>query len=236
MSSNSVQPHLRALTCAEVRDVDVRAVRDFGLPSIVLMENAGRNCAELLLQLGVSGPVVICAGKGNNGGDGFVMARHLRNHGVDVRLLLFASPAGLKGDAATNYHVLQASDWQGERFETVPDDSSIATHFASAQWIVDALLGTGSQGELREPFKAVVSRINQFDKKVFAVDLPTGLDADSGVPGSVCLRADHTATFVASKIGFANPLAKSVIGQLHVIDIGIPSVMLDPNFKSHTPY
>src|SRR5215472_571114 len=90
----------------EVRELDRRAIEEYGVPGVVLMENAGRGTAELLRSLGVRGPVVICCGKGNNGGDGFVMARHLDNAGVAVRLLLFADPDRLTGDAAVNYRIL----------------------------------------------------------------------------------------------------------------------------------
>src|SRR5205085_11103439 len=92
----------------EVRALDRRAIDLFGVPGVVLMENAGRGMAELLRALGIQGPVVVCCGKGNNGGDGFVIARHLDNAGVDVRVLLFADPAGLSGDAAVNYRILAA--------------------------------------------------------------------------------------------------------------------------------
>src|SRR5438093_237125 len=90
----------------EVRQVDRRAIEEFGMPGVVLMENAGRGVAELLLRLGIHGRVVLCCGKGNNGGDGFVVARHLDNHGVPVRLLLFSRPEELKGDAATHYRII----------------------------------------------------------------------------------------------------------------------------------
>ncbi|MFO1022493.1 MAG: NAD(P)H-hydrate epimerase [Planctomycetales bacterium] len=223
------------LTCAQAREIDVRAVRDYGIPSLLLMENAGRNAAELLLQLGIRGPVVICAGKGNNGGDGFVIARHLRNKGIDVRLFLFASPSELRGDAAVNYQILHAAGWTGTVLTHFPHAlTELSSQFATADWIVDALLGTGASGVLREPFAAVVSTMNESGKKILAVDLPTGLDADTGQPGPVCVRATHTATFVAPKIGFSNPAAQPFLGQLHVLDIGIPAVMLDPTFVPHS--
>src|SRR6516165_575957 len=94
------------LTREQARELDRRATEEFGVPSIVLMENAGRGMAELLLKLGVGGPVVLCCGKGNNGGDGFVITRHLDNAAVPVRVLLFARPEALTGDAAINYRVL----------------------------------------------------------------------------------------------------------------------------------
>ncbi|HET6323221.1 MAG TPA: NAD(P)H-hydrate epimerase [Planctomycetaceae bacterium] len=216
---------LRPLTRDEVREVDRRAIEDLGLPGIVLMENAGRGAAELLIQLGIDGPVTIVAGKGNNGGDGFVIARHLANHGIDVRVLLFADPHELAGDALTNYRVLCASglstrncaeggsaDWDGV--------------LRSGSWIVDSLLGTGTQGTVREPFATVIEQINAAGVAVFAVDLPSGLDCDTGQPLGPCVRAAHTATFVAPKHGFGAPGAAAYTGTVHVIDIGVPQSML----------
>src|SRR3954467_5232577 len=97
------------LTRAQARALDVRAIHEFGVPGIVLMENAGRGMAELIRSLGAKGPIVICCGKGNNGGDGFVIARHLDNAGLPVRVLLFTDPASLTGDAAINYHIVVRS-------------------------------------------------------------------------------------------------------------------------------
>src|SRR5882724_7757046 len=90
----------------QVRALDRRAIEEYGVPGVVLMENAGRGAAEVLMALGVRGPVLVCCGKGNNGGDGFVIARHLDNRGVPVRVFLFADPASLTGDAAVHYHIL----------------------------------------------------------------------------------------------------------------------------------
>src|SRR5882757_2412052 len=98
------------LTRAEVRELDRRAIEEFGVPGVVLMENAGRGAAEVLRSLGTPGPVVICCGKGNNGGDGFVIARHLDNTGVAVSVWLFARPEELTGDAAVNYHIIERSN------------------------------------------------------------------------------------------------------------------------------
>src|ERR671922_618219 len=97
------------LSRAEVRELDRRAIEEYGVPGVVLMENAGRGVAELLLSLGVHGPVAVCCGKGNNGGDGFVIARHLDNRNVPVRVLLFARPEELTGDAAVNYRIIARS-------------------------------------------------------------------------------------------------------------------------------
>ncbi len=230
----------RALTRAQVRDVDRRAMEDYGMTGLVLMENAGRNAAELLQLIGISGRVVVCCGKGNNGGDGFVIARHLEKAGVDVRVLLCVSPDSLTGDAAANFQILQRAQTP---IAFPPLDWN--TELEKAGWIVDALLGTGSQGAPREPFVSAVKAINASGAKVFAVDVPSGLDCDTGRPLSdqrladdaqlqaenvlrddVCIRADHTVTFVARKAGFDLPGASAWTGQVHVADIGVPRKLL----------
>jgi len=216
---------LRSLTRDEVRDIDRRAIQELGLPGIVLMENAGRGAAEFLIRLGIDGPVTIAAGKGNNGGDGFVIARHLANHGFDVRVLLFADPHELTGDALTNYRVLSAAG-MSPRHCAEAGPTEWGDELRSSSWIVDALLGTGTRGTVREPFAMVIDQINAARVGVFAVDLPSGLDCDTGLPLGPCVRAAHTATFVAPKRGFDSPGAALYTGQVHVIDIGVPRVLL----------
>jgi NAD(P)H-hydrate epimerase len=217
---------LRSLTRDEVRDVDRRAIEQLGLPGIVLMENAGRGAAELLISLGIDGPVAVVAGKGNNGGDGFVIARHLENHGCDVRVLLFADPKELSGDAATNYRVLCAAGSPIRNCLAETDPSGWKKDLGSCSWIVDALLGTGTRGTVREPFGTVIEQINASARRVLAVDLPSGLDCDTGRPLGPCVRAAHTATFVAPKRGFDAPGAAAYTGLVHVVDIGVPRTLL----------
>lgn len=223
-----------SLTREEVRAVDLRAIDEYGMTGLVLMENAGRSAAERLVELGVSGPVIICAGKGNNGGDGFVIARHLELLNCDVRVLLFANPADLSGDAAANWRILEAADTSRVVLGRQPALSDIDHALSHADWIVDALLGTGTVGEVREPFRTAISAINRSARKAFAVDLPSGLDCDSGRPiemlpdgTPLCVRATHTATFVARKRGFDTPDSTNFTGDVHVIDIGIPKKLLD---------
>ena len=216
---------MRAMSRDQVRDVDRRALEQFRMPSLLLMENAGRGAAQRLEQLGVSGQVVICAGKGNNGGDGFVIARHLENHGHNVRVLLFSSPDGLEGDALTNYRILEAACTPLAVIS--PDvQNTVPRVLAEADWIVDALLGTGTRGQVREPFSTAIRQINESGRKVLAVDLPSGLDCDTGEPLGCCVRADHTVTFVARKIGFDRPGAADLVGAVHVVDIGVPRAAL----------
>ena len=215
------RPIPSVLTRDQVRDVDRLAIAEYGMLGLVLMENAGRNSAELLRSIGIVGRVVICCGKGNNGGDGFVIARHLENAGVEVRVLLCIPPSSLSGDAATNFRIIERA-----RTPIVTPPFDWDTELTGADWIVDALLGTGTQGTLREPFITSIAAINAAGCKVFAVDLPSGLDCDTGQSLGGCVRADHTATFVARKIGFDSPDAAQWTGQVHVIDIGVPRALL----------
>jgi NAD(P)H-hydrate epimerase len=191
---------------------------------LVLMENAGRGCAELLLQLGIAGRVAICCGRGNNGGDGLVIARHLEYAGIDVRVGLFAAAENVQGDAAANLRILQAA---GTPLSVFPDaglSAGVEQFLQNADWIVDALLGTGVEGPVREPIAVVLSAINRQRARVLAVDLPSGLDCDTGRPWGECVRATHTATMVAPKIGFAG--ASKYTGRVHVVGIGIPRQLL----------
>lgn len=223
-----------SLTREAVRAVDGHAIEEFGMTGLVLMENAGRGAAECLIQLGIDGTVIVCAGKGNNGGDGFVIARHLELLGCDVRVLLFANPSELSGDAAANWRILEAADTPRVVLGGQPPLSDIDHALSHADWIVDALLGTGSVGEVREPYRTAITSINRSARKVFAVDLPSGLDCDSGQPietlpdgTALCVRAAHTATFVARKRGFDHPSSQAFTGEVHVVGIGIPKRLLD---------
>ena len=222
----------RVLSRDEVREVDRRAIEQFGVPGVVLMENAGRGCAQLMNELGIGGPIVVCAGKGNNGGDGFVIARHLENRGCEVRVLLFCEPDELKGDARINFQIIQSAGTPIRMMGTQPDRDELDRALADADWIVDALLGTGTRGRLREPFITAIDAINCAGAKVLAVDLPSGMDCDTGRPAGgttsgACVRADHTATFVARKLGFDTAGVEELTGVVHVIDIGAPRAVFE---------
>jgi NAD(P)H-hydrate epimerase len=214
------------LTREQTRELDRRAIEKFGVPGVVLMENAGRNMAELLRALGINGPVAICCGKGNNGGDGFVIARHLDNAGVRVRVLMFADPAQLTGDAAVNYRILAASGIAREIFVgSSLDEEKLRRELASADWIVDALFGSGLRGAVGPPFDRIFAAVNDSGVRVFAVDIPSGLDCDTGLPLGIAIRARHTATVAAMKKGFLHPAAVEWLGQIHLIDMGAPRAL-----------
>ncbi len=215
------------LTRSQVRDVDRRAIEEYGLPGVVLMENAGRGAVELLCKEGCRGPVVICAGKGNNGGDGFVMARHLAIRGIEARVILCCAASQLTGDAAINYRVLQRAGLAGIELAKNISAEQIAALLAPADWIVDALLGTGAQGEVREPYRTMIDAINKSGQRVLAVDLPSGMDCDTGGENGICVRARLTATFVANKPGFDAAGANQFTGRVEIVNIGVPPKLLD---------
>jgi NAD(P)H-hydrate epimerase len=214
------------LTRQQSRDIDRRAREEYGMSGLVLMENAGRGVADCLCELGPLGPVVICCGKGNNAGDGFVIARHLDLRGHPVRVILCGDPEGFAGEAAANFEILRKSDIP---LDTLPERGGsqwLDRQLALAAWIVDALLGTGARGEPRPPADWVIDRINAAAAPKLAVDLPSGLDCDSGQPSSHTVRAAHTCTFVAPKQGFFAAEAAPYLGQVHVLDIGAPRKLL----------
>src|SRR5688572_3461853 len=181
------------LTRQQVRSIDRRAIDEFGMSGLVLMENAGRGCAEVLLRQGVKGGVVIACGKGNNAGDGFVIARHLDRRRVPVQILLFADPAELAGDALANFNIASLA---GIPIRVCQRAENAAPLLVGAEWIVDALLGTGASGAPRAPLADAIRLLNAAAGKKLAIDLPSGLDCDSGIPAEPTFRADHTCTFV----------------------------------------
>jgi NAD(P)H-hydrate epimerase len=221
------------ITRQQSREVDRRAIEQFGMTGLVLMENAGRGTVDILGQLAGAGPfsrlgrLVVCCGKGNNAGDGFVIARHLDLRGAQVQILLWADPAELTGDAGANYQIVRQTGIPIEVFGEPHDAVRLAELLAGANWIVDALLGTGARGEPRPPLDAVIDQLNAAAAIRLAVDLPSGLDCDTGEAAQHTIRADHTCTFVAMKRGFVTPGTGQFTGQVHVLDIGAPRRLVE---------
>ena len=209
------------LTRNQSRQVDAIAVNEFKIPGILLMENAGRGAADALVDYGIYGPVTICCGKGNNAGDGFVIARHLMLRGHRPNIWLFASPDDLSGDTAINYEISYSCHIPIYEFQNDLWGTFEAQLYLS-DWVVDALLGTGAKGPPREPIAGAIRRMNRVSKKVLAVDLPSGLDADTGVPADPTVRATLTCTFFANKIGLSKASAEPFVGEIDVCDIGFP--------------
>lgn len=206
--------------------MDAIAIHDLGIPGVVLMENAGRNAADRvvdLLRSRSADRVAIFAGPGNNGGDGFVIARHLLNRGVDVRVFLVGDAARLTEDAGTNYRVLRAMGVEIPAVRGEEAAREAVGQVGPTDVVVDALLGTGFCGDVREPLAGVIRAINAADKAgVVAVDVPSGLDCDTGQPANATIRADRTVTFVANKRGFEAAGSREYTGEVLVADIGAP--------------
>ena len=215
---------LPALSRDQVRRVDQVAIEQYGIPGIVLMENAGRGAAETLHRLAPSGSVAIMCGGGNNAGDGYVIARHLQLLGREVQLLALADPAKLRGDAKTNADIAIAS---GIPLAITAKNEDWPSDLQQAVVIVDALLGTGAQGPLREPYARAVTVANQHQVMRIAIDIPTGFDCDTGQANDPTFRADHTLTFVARKLGFEQKNADQFVGVAHDISIGVPRKLLE---------
>ena len=219
------------LTRDQSREIDRRAIEDYGLLSLVLMENAGRGCVDVLCSLGVEGTVAICCGKGNNGGDGLVMARHLELRGLPCKVLLWGEVDDLSTDAQANYRILAKTGVPLVHFTGDFDRAKLDAELRGCGWIVDALLGAGASGDPRPPLDGVIERLNASPARKFAVDLPSGLDCDSGQPGRPTFRADHTCTMLGPKAGFAAAEARQYIGQVHVVDIGAPRSLIQEVLK-----
>lgn len=217
------------MTRNQVRRVDQLATEEFHIPGIVLMENAGRNATEIIRrEFPLSRRAIIVCGVGNNGGDGLVIARHLHNAGWTVRIIVAGDPAGMTPDAAANFAITQAM-----KLPTVAtkDPTVVAREVgagAADEVVVDALLGTGFRGVVRSPLDEVIGAINAARPgPVVAIDVPSGLDVDTGTPSNATVRADLTITFVAEKVGFASPHACEFLGQVCVGDIGAPRELIE---------
>ena len=220
---------MKLVTAAQMRAMDRAAIEDFGLPGIVLMENAGTAvvaaCAELLTQRG--GYVVrVFAGKGNNGGDGFVVARHLHNAGCEVAVALLARGEELRGDAATN-HAIAAKMGIPIVEITERNRARLRKMAAEADLIVDAVLGTGLSGEVTGLSREAIRAINGSPAPVVAVDIPSGVHADTGAILGVAVRADLTVTFGLPKIGLYQHPGAALAGDVRTADISLPASLTD---------
>jgi NAD(P)H-hydrate epimerase len=215
------------LTRQQVRDYDAWAIRQMAIPGVALMENAGRSAAEIALaMLGKNSHSKVCifCGAGNNGGDGFVIARHLANSGVRVQIICCAPREKITGDALINLTICEKMNlpmaWLEQSEKTIcPQLHGLCD---GCNLIIDAIFGTGLKGELSSFFVALISCINSLKVPILAVDIPSGLDCDNGIPLPVCIEAAATVSFVAAKPGFFEQ-GKSlpVLGELYIASIGI---------------
>ncbi len=214
------------VTAEQMRAFDLAAINEFAIPGVVLMENAGRASFEILkkaLDDDLDGlNVSVVAGPGNNGGDGYVIARYLINSGADVKTFLLSPREKIRGDARANLNILErmgASIWQ---INSVDALESVQQMWSDSSVIVDAILGTGLQLEVRSPYREAIEKINSLKAIKMSVDIPSGLDSDTGKILGVAIQANLTATFGFKKLGMALYPGLGLCGQTQTIDIGIP--------------
>jgi len=211
----------------EVRAVDSWAINELGIPGVVLMENAGRSCAELIKEklAEVAEPkVCIFCGTGNNGGDGYVIARHLLNNGFGVVVVVCGDRSKIKGDAKINLDILERLGQPIEQLDLSESETAgrVKAFAADADMLVDGLFGTGLSGQLSDEYKELIESINAEGRAILGVDIPSGLDCDTGEPLGAAIRATYTVTFVAVKRGFTSARnAAKYTGEVFVASIGV---------------
>ena len=213
------------VTANEMQKMDRSTIESFGIPGRILMENAGRGATQFFLeqfQDAENKKIGVIAGRGNNGGDGFVIARYLAQKGISVTVYLLSKHQKVSGDAAANLKLLPLLEVP---VIEIPDAESFSAHKTAmrhkAIWI-DAILGTGLRSDVKGFFRDVIDFVNQSNKPIFAVDIPSGLNSDTGRPCGTCVRADATATFAFAKTGHFLFPGADYTGNLKIIDIGVP--------------
>lgn len=219
---------IKVVTAKEMQELDRRASAEYGIPSLLLMENAG---AETVRETHLAFPalarsrVMVLCGRGNNGGDGFVVARHLLNRGSSVHTFLLARRAEVKGDARVNLEILERMGGTPREVTTAGELAAVGESLGSADLVVDALLGTGAQGSAKGVVAEAIELVNRAGRPVVAVDIPSGLGADDPEPPGPAVRATLTVTFALPKRSLLLYPAAAYAGNIRVVDIGIPAAL-----------
>ena len=227
---------MKVATAEQMQELDRKAIEQYGIPGIVLMENAGRGAAEAILNAFPDlhrQKVAIIAGKGNNGGDGFVIGRHLLNQRIPAKVFLLADPKTLRGDAETNFQIFLRMKGEVLSVSSSMEYQRIKKDLEKFDLLVDAIFGTGLDAEVRGYYKEVIHHLNTLQKPVVAVDIPSGLDATTGKPLGAAIRASLTVTFGLPKIGHLISPGPEYVGDLKVLDISIPGTLIEEE-KIHT--
>ncbi len=219
-----------------MREIDRRAIEEYGIPSILLMENAGIAVMHEVIKIlgtvlrkrrAVPMEIAIFTGKGNNGGDGFVAARHLFNRGHQTTVFFFQQPSEMKPDPLTNFRILEKMNVRLVNGSQGLDAKKTKDVLANANVIVDAIFGTGLSKPVEDPLKTAIELINESKLPVVAVDIPSGLHADTGEVMAVCVKAKVTVTLGLPKKGFILNQAERFTGKVIVADISIPQSLLN---------
>jgi hydroxyethylthiazole kinase-like uncharacterized protein yjeF len=228
---------MKVVTADQMKTLDRRTIHERGVPGIDLMENAGKGATEVILRRFPNLPrkrVAIIAGKGNNGGDAFVIARHLINRDLEVNIFLLAENKAVKGDAKTNLDILTKDGIEVRELVTLREFESIRDDLLSHDLFIEGILGTGLASEVKGYYREVISTLNATGKPIVAIDIPSGLDATSGKPLGTCIKAAFTPTFGLPKVGQLIHPGVEFVGELEVIDIGIPGDLIEEeDIRSH---
>ncbi|NTW05131.1 MAG: NAD(P)H-hydrate dehydratase [Peptococcaceae bacterium] len=223
---------MKVVDAEGMRDIEERAMGDFNIPGVVLMENAGLMVSQEALTIlsSLQGKTItIFVGKGNNGGDGFVAARHLFNMGADVKVLMVEKQDDSKGDAAINQEIWRK---MGQKIYTVTQNEGLNAarlFLVKTDLVIDAIFGTGFKGTAKDYIGQIIESINASGKPVVSVDIPSGVEADSGIVNGPCVRANITVTFGLPKVGLLLEPGASYTGVLKVVDISLPGSLLADN-------
>ena len=213
---------MKTVSSGQMRHIDERTIRGYGIPSIVLMENAGISCAEEALRVihCESGRAVVFSGKGNNGGDGFVAARHLFNKGIRVSVFFFQPPEEMRPDPFINYTILRKMKVPMTACYGRLPLGPIKRELGRCDVVVDALFGTGLTKKVEGNFKGAIERMNAAEASILSVDVPSGLNADTGQIMGACVFADITVALAAPKRGFYLKDGPRTTGKVIVREIG----------------
>jgi ADP-dependent NAD(P)H-hydrate dehydratase / NAD(P)H-hydrate epimerase len=221
---------MRILTAAQMREADRYTIEEIGIPSLVLMENAGRQVVaaiEAAYEERLDGRVAVLCGRGNNGGDGFVVARTLLQRGVDCAVFVIGSLGAVRGDARVNLDILGRL---GVTVVEINDEQTWELHFseiAQCTLIVDAIFGTGLKSALAGMLETVVADVNASGIPIVSIDLPSGLSADTPHLIGDCMDASMTVTLAAPKLPLVLPPAEAHAGDVVIADIGIPTDVIE---------
>jgi ADP-dependent NAD(P)H-hydrate dehydratase / NAD(P)H-hydrate epimerase len=228
------------VTARQMQEMDRQTIESFGIPGLVLMENAGRGSFDFLIEQFKDikkQKIAIFAGRGNNGGDGFVIARYLMEQGIAVTCFLLSSKDKVQGDAKSNMNlaIKLCDKFKTSEIIEIPDAGTFKqykTRIMHHDLFIDAILGTGLNSNVRGFFKDIIELINSIKHPVFSVDIPSGLNSDTGQPLGIAVKADATATFAFAKAGHILYPGNIYTGSLKIIDIGIPGfIAREKNIK-----
>ncbi|MGQ9730712.1 MAG: NAD(P)H-hydrate dehydratase [Candidatus Zipacnadales bacterium] len=223
---------MKLCTAQQMRDIDTATIKRFGIPGLVLMENAGLRVLEAVQEVAQrNSRIRILCGRGNNGGDGLVVARHLYNRGSDVQVVLLAEAVSVQGDAQVNFAIARR---MGVPIIEAPSTRLLNRIAAEADILVDGILGIGAVGTVRGPALMAIRATHQCAGHIIAIDIPSGISADSGAVLGEAVKANVTVTFGLPKIGLYTYPGRAYCGEIRVADIGIPrSLLEDPQLPTN---